>query len=212
MQAIAAQELEVSPDDLDLRDGEASVRGVPGRSIMLAAIGALSTDWGGPYQPVLGTGGSAITSAAPGFAAHATRVSVDAETGLVRVLGYLAVQDVGCAINPAEVEGQIHGGVAQGIGMALYEAIPYGEDGRLLGATLMDYALPDPTSIPDIETILLEIPSGDGPFGAKGVGEPPIIPGAAAIANAIYDAVGVRPLALPMTPPRLLRAMHERQG
>ena len=206
---IAAQELEASPEDLELRDGAASVRGVPGRSISLATIGAVSTDWSGPYQPVLGKGGSAITSAAPGFAAHAVRVSVDAETGLVRVLDYLAVQDVGCAINPAEVDGQIHGGVAQGIGMALYEAIPYGDDGRLLGATLMDYALPDSTRIPDIETILLELPSGDGPFGAKGVGEPPIIPGAAAIANAIYDAVGVRPVAMPMTPPRVLQAIED---
>lgn len=206
---IAARELEASPEDLELRDGQASVRGVPGRSISLATIGAVSTDWSGPYQPVLGKGGSAITSASPGFAAHAVRVSVDAETGLVRVLDYLAVQDVGCAINPAEVDGQIHGGVAQGIGMALYEAIPYGDDGRLLGATLMDYALPDSTRIPDIETILLEIPSGDGPFGAKGVGEPPIIPGAAAIANAIYDAVGIRPVAMPMTPPRVLQAIDD---
>ena len=207
---IAAQELEVAPEDLEIADGAVGVRGVPGRSISLQAIAEASVNWAGSYQPVLGRGGSAITSSAPGFTAHAARVRVDEETGQVELLDYVAVQDVGCAINPAEVEGQIHGGVVQGIGWALYEAIPYGEDARLLGSSLMDYAVPTADKVPPIDTVLVEVPSPDGPFGAKGVGEPPIIPGAAAIANAILDATGARPTSIPMTPPRVLRALLER--
>ncbi|HWE62240.1 MAG TPA: xanthine dehydrogenase family protein molybdopterin-binding subunit [Chloroflexota bacterium] len=209
--AIAAQHLEAAVEDLELKDGQISVHGVPGRGVSLEQVAAMSVGWSGSFEPVLGKGGSAITSSAPGFAAHLVRVAVDEETGLVQVLDYVAAQDVGRAINPAEVDGQIHGGVSQGIGWALYEAIPYDDEGRLLGASLMDYALPTAEQVPDIETITIEIPSNDGPFGAKGVGEPPIIPGAAAIANAILDATGVRPTALPMTPPRVLRAMQQRR-
>lgn len=208
--AIAAQELEAAPEDLELISGAISVRGVPGRSITLADVAEKSISWGGSYEPVLGRGGSAISSASPQFTAHLARVAVDEETGEVRVLEYVAVQDVGCAINPAEVEGQIHGGVVQGLGFALSEAIPYGEDGRLLGASLMDYALPTAERIPPIDAVLVEVPSPDGPYGAKGVGEPPIVPPPAAIANAIYDATGVRPTALPITPPRLLEALQRR--
>ncbi|MDB5076978.1 MAG: aldehyde oxidase and xanthine dehydrogenase molybdopterin binding protein, partial [Chloroflexi bacterium] len=187
---IAAQELEVAPEDLEVVDGTVSVKGVPGRTLSMRDIASKSIGWGGSYEPVLGRGGSSISTAAPGFTIHLARVSVDEETGKVDVLDYLAIQDVGCAINPAEVEGQIHGGVTQGLGIALYEAIPYGEDGRLVGSSLMDYALPTTGNVPVIQTLLVEVPSADGPFGAKGVGEPPIIPGAGAIANAILDATG----------------------
>lgn len=209
--AIAAQELEAAPEDLELAEGKVTVRGVPGRSLSLGRIARASVAWSGQYQPVLGRGGSAITSIAPGFTAHIVHVSVDRETGLVQIRDYVAIQDVGRAINPAEVDGQIYGGVTQGLGWALYESIPYGEDGRLLGSSLMDYALPTSENVPEIETVLIEVPSADGPFGAKGVGEPPIIPGAAAVANAILDATGVRPLTLPITPPRLLQALEHRE-
>lgn len=208
--AIAAQQLEAAAEDLELIEGEVRVKGVPGRGLSLAEVAGLSVDWGGGHEPVLGKGGSAITSSAPGFTAHVARVRVDEETGRVQVLDYLAVHDVGCAINPAEVEGQIHGGVAQGIGWALLEEIPYDGDGRLAGSSLMDYALPTADRIPAIDTMLVEIPAPDGPFGARGVGEPPIIPGAAAIANAILDATGVRPDTLPMTPPRVVAALGAR--
>jgi CO/xanthine dehydrogenase Mo-binding subunit len=208
---IAGHELEVAPEDLELANGEVSVRGVPGRSLSLERVARMSVAWSGSYQPVLGRGGSAISSIAPGFTAHIARVSVDEDTGLVQVLDYVAVQDVGRAINPAEVDGQIYGGVTQGLGFALYEAIPYGDDGRLLGASLMDYAVPTVEKVPDIQTVLIEVPSEDGPFGAKGVGEPPIIPGAATVANAILDATGVRPLSIPMTPPKVLEALHNRE-
>jgi CO/xanthine dehydrogenase Mo-binding subunit len=136
------------------------------------------------------------------------RVAVDPETGEVRVLDYLATQDVGRAINPAEVEGQIIGGVTQGLGWALYERFVYDENGQLLTSTLMDYALPQSTEIPHIIPVLIEIPSPLGPFGAKGVGEPPVVPVGATIANAVFDAVGVRVSNLPITPERLFRAMH----
>ena len=96
----------------------------------------------------------------------------------------VAVQDVGFAINPAEVEAQIHGGVAQGLGWALYEGMIYDGEGQLLTATLMDYALPRAQMVPPIETVLVEVPSEHGAYGAKGIGEPPAIPGAAAVANA----------------------------
>jgi len=206
--AIAAQSLEVAPEDLELVDGQVGVKGVPGKTMSLARIGEMSQSWFGSFEPVQGRGGSAITSAAPQFTAHLARVAVDSETGKVDVLEYVAVQDVGLAINPAEVEGQIQGGVVQGIGIALTEAIPYGDDGRLLGSTLMDYAAPYAASVPPIQIVLIEVPAPDGPYGARGVGEPPITAGAGAIANAILDAVGTRPGTLPMTPERVLAAIR----
>jgi CO/xanthine dehydrogenase Mo-binding subunit len=207
--AIAAHALEAAPEDLELVEGEVRVKGVPGRTIGLAKIGEMSREWSGSFEPIQGRGGSAITTGAPQFTAHLARIAVDQETGRVALREYVAVQDVGCAINPAEVAGQIHGGVGQGIGMALQEAIPYGEDGRLMGSTLMDYAVPNAALLPPIQTVLIEVPAPNGPFGAKGVGEPPITAPPAAIANAILDAIGVRPRTLPMTPERVLAALRD---
>jgi len=116
------------------------------------------------------------------------------------------------SINPAEVEGQIHGGVVQGIGWALFEQMVYDEDGQLLTATLMDYALPQSPEMPTITPLLVELPSLLGPFGAKGVGEPPVVPVAAAIAHAIRDAVGARMSELPMTPERVFASLRAVQG
>ncbi len=165
----------------------------------------------GAYPPVFGRGSTAITERAPGTVAHLARVRVDPETGAPRVVGYVAVQDVGCAVNPAGIEDQIHGGVAQGIGWALYEGIVHDEGGRVLTGSLLDYALPSAEKIPPIETIVLEIPSQSGPHGVRGVGEPPVIPVAAAVANAIRDATGARLTELPITPERLHRALAARQ-
>jgi len=145
------------------------------------------------------------------FAAHLARVAVDPDTGEVRVLDYVAAQDVGFAVNPAEVEGQVHGGVTQGLGWALFEGFAYDENGQLLTSTLMDYALPHSQDVPNISPILVEIPSTFGPFGAKGVGEPPVVPVAATIANAIYDATNARVTHLPMTPERVFTALHAAQ-
>jgi len=119
------------------------------------------------------------------------------------------VQDVGFAINPAEVEAQIHGGVAQGLGWGLYEGMVYDADGQLLTATLMDYALPRAQMVPPIETVLVDVPSEHGAYGAKGIGEPPAIPGAAAVANAVRDATGRRILSIPIRPEAVATALWE---
>ena len=170
----------------------------------------MSMSFAGKYEPVYGRGATAITESAPGFAAHLADVSVDEETGEVRINRYVAAQDVGFAINPALVEGQITGGVAQGIGWALHEAIEFDDSGQLVTGSLMDYVLPRTTHIPEIETVLVEVASEHGPFGAKGVGEPPAIPGPATIRNAIKHASGARLSILPMRSERVLDALQER--
>ena len=159
------------------------------------------------------TGGGVVASvsvepqgAGPGFAAHLVDVEVDPETGKVRILRYTAAQDVGKAIHPAYVEGQIQGGVAQGIGWAIYEGYDYDEKGRMLNSSLLDYRLPTSLDLPPIETILVEVPNPGHPYGVRGVGEVPIVPPAGAIANAIYRACGLRLTRLPMSPGRLMEA------
>lgn len=205
--AIAAEELEAAPEDLEIVGEQVQVRGVPDRGISLRTIVQISTSFGARYEPVLGQGRAAPPISAPGFVAHLARVRVDKETGLVQVLDYVAVQDVGCIINPAGIHGQVEGGVTQGIGWALYERLVYDENGRLRTTTFADYDLPSVVEVPPITTLLVEVPSPDGPLGARGVGEPPVVPGAAAIANAIYDATGHRPTELPITPESLLSAL-----
>jgi CO/xanthine dehydrogenase Mo-binding subunit len=208
---MAADVLEAAPADLETVDGYVTVRGAPGKGVSFVELAQKSMNFGARYEPVYGRGASAITDAAPMFAAHLARVAVDPETGEVAVLDYVAAQDVGFAINPAEVEGQIRGGVVQGIGWALYEQMVYDEQGQLLSSTFMDYALPNSeVAPPRITPLLVHVPAAHGPFGAKGVGEPPVVPVAAAVANAIYDAVGVRVTHLPITPERLYRALRER--
>jgi CO/xanthine dehydrogenase Mo-binding subunit len=205
---VAAEHLEARPDDLEIGDdGWVHVRGVPDRRVSLAQIGTLSRQFGGRYEPIFGHGRSAMTERAPGFAAHLAEVAVDPETGEVRVVRYVAIQDVGRAINPLTVEGQMHGGAVQSIGWALRESMVYDEMGNLLTGTLMDYALPAIHGVPAIETQIVEVPSPTGPYGARGVGEPPVIPGPAAIANAIRDATGIRPTEFPVTPERLREAL-----
>ncbi len=208
---IAAEMLEASAVDMELRDGKVMVKGVPEKYVTLQQIAANSMRFGAPYEPVYGRGRSANRVSSPMFAAHLARVAVDPETGEVRVLDYVAAQDVGRAINPAEVEGQIHGGVVQGIGWALFEGMAYDEYGQLLTPTLMDYALPHSQDVPTITPLLVEVPSELGPFGAKGVGEPPVVAVAAAIANAIRDAVGMRMTQIPMTPERIFASLRAEQ-
>jgi CO/xanthine dehydrogenase Mo-binding subunit len=206
--SIASEMLEASVDDLSLENNRVVVRGVPDKSLELKEIARESMRFGGQYAPVYGRGRVANANSSPMYAAHVARVAVDPDTGEVHVLDYATAQDVGCAINPAEVEGQIHGGVTQGIGWALLEGLEYDEEGQPLTATFMDYAMPHSQDVPNISTTLVQIPSALGPFGAKGVGEPPVIPVAAAIANAIYDAVGARVYTIPMTAERVYTAIH----
>ncbi|MCA1724150.1 MAG: molybdopterin-dependent oxidoreductase, partial [Thermomicrobia bacterium] len=177
-----------------------------------AELARMTMTFGGRYAPVYGSGTTAQTNRAPGAAAHLVRVKADVETGDVQVLQYVAAQDVGRAINPASVDGQIMGGVAQGIGWGLYESMIYDNRGTLLTASFLDYAVPGMDAVPPIETIILEIPAPVGPFGGKGIGEPPVVPGAAAIANAIADAIGVRIYEIPMTPEKIVRAVQANGG
>jgi xanthine dehydrogenase molybdenum-binding subunit len=139
-------------------------------------------------------------------------VEVDPQTGKVQILRYTALQEVGKAIYPAYVESQIQGGVAQGIGWALNEEYLYDEQGRLLNASLLDYRMPVALDLPMIDTILVEVPNPGHPYGARGVGEVPIVPPPAAIANAIYHAIGVRMTDLPMSPARVVSTLNMRKG
>ena len=147
------------------------------------------------------------TGAGPCFATHIVDVEVDEETGKVQILRYTAIQDVGNAIHPSYVEGQIQGGAVQGIGWALNEEYIYDKEGHLVNSSLLDYRMPTALDLPMIETVLVKIANPNHPFGVRGVGEVPIVPPAAAIANAIYDATGVRMTELPMSPARLLEAL-----
>jgi CO/xanthine dehydrogenase Mo-binding subunit len=136
---------------------------------------------------------------------------VDPETGETRLLAYTVVDDVGTVINPLLVKGQIHGGVAQGFGWGLREALVYDDHGQLLTGSFMDYAIPKASDLPTINTNLVENPAPFGPFGAKGVGEAPVVAPAAAIANAVTNAIGIRLTQLPITSERVWRALHGAQ-
>ena len=139
------------------------------------------------------------------FATHVVDVEVDPETGKVTILRYTAVQDAGTAIHPSYVEGQMQGGVVQGIGWALNEEYVYNAKGEMTNASFLDYRMPTSLDLPMIDTVIVEVPNPGHPYGVRGVGEVPIVPPPAAIANAIYRAVGVRMRELPMSPPRVLR-------
>ncbi len=208
--AIAAEEFEVASEDLEIVDGRVQVRGFPDRSIGLGELAGKTMTFGGAYEPVYGNGRQAVTDRAPSFSAQVAEVEVDEETGEVNLVNLAVVQDVGRAINPLAVEGQMQGGAVQGVGWALYEEMRYDENGQLLTGSWMDYAMPDAMQAAPIQTQIVEVPSESGPFGARGVGEPPVIPTVAAIANAVADATGVRLSQTPMTAPRVLEALAQR--
>ncbi|MCZ6859317.1 MAG: xanthine dehydrogenase family protein molybdopterin-binding subunit [Alphaproteobacteria bacterium] len=147
--------------------------------------------------------------AGPGFGTHIVDVEVDRETGRVKILRYTVVQDAGKAIHPAYVEGQFQGGAVQGIGWALNEEYVYGEDGRLQNPGFLDYRMPVASDVPMIDTVIVEVPNPKHPYGVRGIGEVPIIPPMAAIANAVENATGLRFQNLPMSPPRVLAAIDE---
>jgi CO/xanthine dehydrogenase Mo-binding subunit len=140
--------------------------------------------------------------------AHVADAEVDPETGQVTVLRYTAFQDVGRALNPAAVEGQMQGSVAQGLGWALTEAIDFDENGRVRNASLLDFRMPTALDVPPIECVIIETPVPGVPYGLRGVGEVPIVPVAGAIANAVRRALGVRVATMPMTPERVLAAIR----
>ena len=201
---IAADELEASVEDLVVVNNEVGVRGVPGRSLKLGEIAGKAMGYGARYKPVQANGRAAITKPSPAFTVHIARVKADRETGAFRLTGYAAIQDVGKAINPAEVVGQIQGGAVQGIGRALGEQMSYDAAGQLRTGSFLDYEMPSMDQMPDVQVSLLEVASPIGPFGAKGVGEPPAVPGPAAVANAVASATGVRLRDLPLDPSALI--------
>jgi 4-hydroxybenzoyl-CoA reductase subunit alpha len=214
-----ASRLEVSPDDLVFAGRRVSVRGVPTRGVSWdeactlaeAAFGPLVTS--GSYTPPKLAGpykGSGVgPSPAYSFSACVAEVSVDEETGMVTVDRVWLAHDIGRALNPLLVTGQIEGSVYMAVGEALFERQGY-RAGAHAGPSLLDYKLPTLYEIPEVETILIESIDPEGPFGAKECGQGPLLPVVPAIANAIYDAVGVRCDEVPITPDKLLRALTRR--
>ncbi len=209
---IAAAELEASVHDLEIVDGKVVVRGMPDKHITLATIGKKGNLYMSKTPPVLGKANPAFTQQAPGFAAELARIEVDPDTGEVTVCDFVIVQDVGKAINPLGVEGQMQGGAVQSLGIALTEGLIFDDNGRLTNPSLLDYRKMTAADLPNLETIIVEVPSPAGPFGARGVGEPPIVPAPAAIANAVHDAVGARITELPLTPERIALAVAGGNG
>ena len=170
----------------------------------LAQLAAQANATGGP----IGAGSSETTTGAEGgFATHICDVEVDVETGRVAVTRYTSIQDVGRAIHPSYVEGQMQGGAAQGIGWALSEEYIYTKDGKLDNPGFLDYRMPVASDLPMLDNVMIEIPNPKHPQGVRGVGEVPLVPPLAAVANAIYNALGKRLDSLPMSPPKVLAAL-----
>jgi CO/xanthine dehydrogenase Mo-binding subunit len=205
--AAASQELEIAPDDLEVVDGVVRAIGAPDRSITVEEIARKALRFGGRYEPIEGHAGSAQTTGAPSVAAHLAHVRVDRETGEVELLRHVIAQDVGRALNPALVEGQMRGGATQGMGWALFEELDHDDGGHLLTSSFLDYAIPVADRVPEIDTLIVEVPAPDGPFGAKGIGEAPVVAAAPAIVNAVAAATGARMRELPLTPPRVWAAL-----
>ncbi|MGI8439561.1 MAG: xanthine dehydrogenase family protein molybdopterin-binding subunit [Thermoleophilaceae bacterium] len=213
---IVAHQLEAAPEDIELADGRFQVRGSPDKAMTLAEVS------GAAYVPE-----NLPEGMEPGleeqnfydpenfvwpFGAHACVVDIDADTGKVEVVRYVAVDDCGPAINPMMIEGQIHGGIAHSIGQALYEQVVYAEDGQLATGNFVTYALPTANEIPEFETDRTETSSPSNPLGVKGVGEAGTIAATPAIVNAAIDAlrpIGVSFMDMPLTPMRVWQYMEE---
>ncbi|MEX2446469.1 MAG: xanthine dehydrogenase family protein molybdopterin-binding subunit [Dehalococcoidia bacterium] len=185
------------------------VRGPEDRSFTFKELAGKLAATGGMVQ-----GQAAVKPGGVGaaLATHICDVDVDTDTGKVTVLRYTAIQDVGQAVHPSYVEGQIQGGAVQGIGMALNEEYVFRPDGSMANASFLDYRMPVANDLPEIETILVEVPNPGHPYGVRGVGEVPIVPPLAAVANAIYDAIGIRVRHLPASPTAILEELLARDG
>ncbi len=201
----AARTWECSPEEVEFMPGKGVVsKSDAGKHLTVAQVAREMNRTGGPIHAV---GTVNARGQAPGFAVHIADVEIDPETGKTTILRYTAFQDVGRAIHPSYVEGQIQGGSAQGIGWALNEEYVYGSDGTLRNANLLDYRIPTALDLPMIETVLIEVPNPNHPYGVKGVGEVCIVPPAGAVANAICQATGQRFTELPMNPERVCMAL-----
>jgi CO/xanthine dehydrogenase Mo-binding subunit len=206
----AAKMWGISPDAVTWEKGYAKPAGANAGAfepLSLKDIAAVAGNTGGP---IAGHFEYNAENAGPSFATHLVDVEVDPETGYTKVLRYTVVQDAGKAVHPAYVEGQFQGGAVQGIGWALNEEYIYGADGRLQNAGFLDYRLPVASDLPMIDTVIVEVPNPGHPYGVRGVGETSIVPPMAAIANAVSHAVGVRMISLPMSPPKILKAIETR--
>ena len=208
---LASERFGVSPDALACEGGRVYVQDNPPQSLTLSQLAAASlTSRGGP---IIGLAALSSMPYAPVFNTQAAEVIVDKATGQVRVTRFVQAQDVGVAINPMGVEGQLEGGAVQGIGRALSEEMQIDpETGRVRNPSLSTYLMPLAIDMPAIENVLVGVPSADGPFGARAVAEPPGFGPPAAIANAIYDAVGVRIKELPLSADRVLAALQGQDG
>lgn len=206
---IAAHELDLKPEDLIIDNGQVFNRRNISQKLTIGDLSArykaLHNNWitGEARDQSLG---NTIT-----FVAQGAEVEVDPKTGEVRILRLVGAQDAGFALNPELVEGQIQGGMAQGAGFALFEQMKF-HQGEVINPNFADYKMPTAIDLPRIETIIVEEPSPQHPYGARGVGEPPHIPTAAAIANAVYQAIGVRLYSLPITPEKILLTLKARHS
>jgi CO/xanthine dehydrogenase Mo-binding subunit len=206
LQQRAAMLWDIAVDQVRWQDG-CAIASVDGgeKRLTLAALAAQAGKTGGPIAAHVSINAQ---GAGPGFGTHICDVDVDPDTGRVTVLRYTAIQDVGKAIHPSYVEGQLQGGAAQGIGWALNEAYLYDDNGAQLNPGFLDYRMPVASDLPMIDTVLVEVPNPRHPFGVRGVGEVPIIPPLGAVANAVSRATGARHVDLPMSPPVVLRAIQ----
>ena len=205
----ASQLWEKPEDEIELVDGVFQHKSDSELRIGFKELAGNLPDIGGP---VVGQANMDPRGAGSALATHMVDLEVDPETGKVTILRYTAVQDVGKAIHPSYVEGQIQGGVAQGIGWALNEEYFMNDDGTMANSTLLDYRMPISLDLPMIDTVIVEIPSSTHPYGVRGVGEANIVPPPAAVANALYRATGVRLERLPMNPVAIVEGMWSKAG
>ena len=205
----AATIWDVGASDVELKKGSLVHSKDPELRMSFKELAGMLNGTGGP---IVGRASVDPRGVGGAFAANIVDVEVDPETGKVQILRYTAVQDAGKAIHPGYVEGQIQGGVVQGIGWALNEEYFFDESGRMTNSTFLDYRMPTSLDLPMIDTVIVEVPNPGHPFGVRGVGEVPIVAPMAAIANAIHDAVGVRMTSLPMTPGKVLEELWEKAG
>jgi CO/xanthine dehydrogenase Mo-binding subunit len=202
----AAKTWEIPVEEVEWVDGEARAIG-EGRNLQPLTLKDLAAGAGNTGGPIAGHSEIVADGAGVSFATHICDAEVDPETGRTQILRYTVIQDAGKAMHPSYVEGQYQGGAAQGIGWALNEEYVYGKDGRLQNAGFLDYRIPVCSDLPFIDTQILEIPNPHHPYGVRGVGETSIVPPLAAIGNAISNAAGVRMTHVPMSPPRVLKAI-----
>ncbi|MGE3537163.1 MAG: xanthine dehydrogenase family protein molybdopterin-binding subunit [Candidatus Tectimicrobiota bacterium] len=195
----------ITPEDVTYASGVFTCAKDASKTMTFKELAAQMARMGGP---ITGRATSQPRGVGGAFATHIVDVEVDPETGKVAILRYTAIQDVGKAIHPSYAEGQIQGGAAQGIGWALNEEYVYGDNGNMVNSSFLDYRMPTTLDLPMIDTVLVEVPNPGHPYGVRGVGEVPIVPPPAAIANAIYRATGKRLTQLPMSPTHVLKAMQ----